>query len=610
MAEDKVQIYKVDTTDAVKSVNDLKENISLLKKQIGDLGIGTEEYQKKLTELQTNQKALRDAMYATTSTMEDVATSAKGLGVVFDKDNKLVKSESVSYNALVNTMASLKTEWRATSDVVRRAELGERIDQVNNQLKTLDASTGNFSRNVGNYQSVFKGFADKTDAFGKGLKITKGGVDGLKNGFEGIAKSPAIGTFAILVSVFGKIASELEENETMMEALKKAMNSLKPVMDFLGGIVEKVATFLGDIIGKVSEFIVSNGIFDKVIKGVMGIGNAIVQYVTAPFKGVIEAIKVFKEKGVKGFGEAGKAFLQEMKSGVSFKSNFEAGQTMADTIISGAKSKKKEVESAGAEMGESFADAINAAFEKGQKISNERLTNYLNDLKEFEKLAEEDLKELTAEIDEMGAEVTAGILDNIKAELQAEAEAEAERARLEEADKARAELRKERWIESAYAVADATSSILSTIADMYEEDEENAKKNENKVKALRISSAVIDTISGALTAFAQAQQLGPIAGPIVGAINAAAVTATGVAQIAKIKKTKVGDAGASASGGVSASVSAPSVNMQVDNVRTLTSASEEDRLNRMASEQKVYILSSDIEASQTSRKVQVAEASF
>ena len=115
---------------------------------------------------------------------------------------------------------------------------------------------------------------------------------------------------------------------------------------------------------------------------------------------------------------------------------------------------------------------------------------------------------------------------------------------------------------------------------------------------------------GAVTAYSTAQSLGPIAGPIVGAINAAAVIAAGTANIAKIKAQDVSGSGDSSAGAATATVEAPSVEPVVNEVRTVTSASEEDRLNSMAKDQRVYILSSDIEADQQQKRVQVAESTF
>jgi hypothetical protein len=62
--------------------------------------------------------------------------------------------------------------------------------------------------------------------------------------------------------------------------------------------------------------------------------------------------------------------------------------------------------------------------------------------------------------------------------------------------------------------------------------------------------------------------------------------------------------------GTPAIASAPALTTEVSNVRSVTSASEEDRLNQMARDQRVYILASDIEASQDQIKTQVSESSF
>jgi hypothetical protein len=160
-------------------------------------------------------------------------------------------------------------------------------------------------------------------------------------------------------------------------------------------------------------------------------------------------------------------------------------------------------------------------------------------------------------------------------------------------------------------VADATSSILGSIADMYEADSDASEKNAKKVKNLRIAAATIDTISGAIGAYMSAVKSLPAPyGAIAGAVQAAAVTAAGFAEIAKIKSTNVSGNSSSSSSSAPTLVSAPPLTTEVSNVRSVTSASEEDRLNQMASAQRVYILSSDIEASQRQIKTQVAESSF
>ena len=580
-------------TEGVESISDLKDNVKQLKGYLDGATIGTEEYKEALDLLKINQNALKDAMYATTGTLKDLTSAATG--------------SSESYNSLVHRMAALKEEFRATNDEVRRANLGGQINEINQKLKDLDALQGNFQRNVGNYagsiKDAFGDMSKNVDVFRKSLGSVGGGLNGLKDGMEGISKSPFVATFGILVSLALKMADELKENETAMAAIKKGMDALKPVMDFLSGILENVATFLADIITKVVQFVTSNGLFNKIIKGVMGVGNAILKYVTAPFKGVIEAIKVFKEQGIKGLGNAAKAFGQEMKQGFSFKENFKAGQVAADTILEGVKSRKKKAEDTGKKLGEDagkkFAEGLYNAAMRSLRLREK----WEEAFREWGKMIEEGMEEFNENLqDEIDADFQAQV-DSLKKAL--EEEEELRKKDLENAEKnakAKKDLLK--------SVASSTSDILGVIADLYEMDEENAEKNANKIKALRIAAATVDTISGAIGAFMQASEtIPPPYGQIVGAIEAAAITATGIANIAKIKATNVSTDGGSQRPSLT-TAPAPTLQTRVSNVRTLTSASEEERLNQMASDQRVYILASDIQASQNQIKTQVSESSF
>lgn len=592
--EETITILKIGTEEAVKNVNDLRNNIKILKENLGDLEIGTEEYKDTLEELKVNQNALKDAMYATSSSMEDVAKAATGA--------------SDSYNSLVHRMAALKEEFRSTEDAARRADLGGQIKAINDQLKDMDALQGNFQRNVGNYansiKDAFKDMSVNVDVFRKSMGSLTGGLNGFKDGLEGISKSPAVATIGILVSLAFKLADELKDNETAMAAIKKAMAALQPVMDLFSGIIENLAEYLADIISKVTEFVTSNGLMQKIIRGVMGVGNAILQYVIAPFKGVIAAIKVFKEQGVKGLGDAARAFTDEMAHGFSFKENFKAGQIAAETMISGVKSKKKEAKDAGKSLGD----------EAGKAFAEQMYRRAMNGLKLGEKW-DEALREWKKNLDDALAESNAELQEDIDATFQAEVDA-LKKALEEEEELRKKDLENAKKIAQAKkdtlkGVANATADILGSIADLYESDEENSEKNANKIKNLRIAAATIDTISGAIGAFMQASQtIPPPYGQIVGAAAAAAVTASGLAQIAQLKKTKVSGTAGNTSVHTPAVASAPTISPNVSNVRSVTSASEEDRLNQMASAQRVYILADDIQASQNQIKTQVSESSF
>ena len=655
MAEETIQIIRIETGEAVKSVNDLRENVKILKDRLGDLEIGTTEYQDTLEELKVNQAAVKDAMYATTASMDDLAKSATGT--------------SNSYNALVHRMAALKEELRATDVSTEQGkerfkELAAQINEVNDTLKDMDALQGNFQRNVGNYPGLMKTFSGSLDALDKGLKATSGGVGGLKEGFDALAVNPVITILGIVVALFGSLADTLKEDETTMAAVNKAGVSLEPVFKFLKGILEKVVNIAADLITKASAFVQSNGLIPKIIDGVVGVGNAILKFVVAPFKGVIEAIKVFKEQGVRGLGDAAKAFANEMKTGISFKSNYQAGESIVDAITAGIKDKKKDVSAAGKDVIKPLKDGIDMELDKMIQDLDKEMDKMIQDLdKEMEdankiansiaqgRLANLDkaakhqleLNDILVEDDREKAEkayqiqlsanerrlaaleqfaqdaLDRGDIDAYleyeqeAADLEVEIETNAlrEKKRLREQDAKDAKEKAKQQMEVMQSVASATSGILGSIADMYESDEKNSEKNANKIKGLRIAAATIDTISGAVGAFMQAAAtIPPPMGAIIGGIQAAAVTAAGIAQIAKMKSTKVSGSASNSAPTAPAVTSAPVRTMDIQQVRSVTSASEEDRLNQMASDQRVVLVMSDLEVKQNQSRVQVAEASF
>lgn len=594
MATENVKIldFEIKTGDSVKNVHDLQENIRSLKKALADERAQEEDNQKAAELLRQNQAALRDAMYDTTATVDDLVASSAGLVDATGKVNG-------SYNDLVHTMAELKSAWRATTDETERARLGTQIDKINSKLKELDASTGNFSRNVGDYRNAIKdAFGDmsqKVDVFKKSLGSVGGGLNGMKDGLEGISKSPAVATVGILVSLAMKLASELKDNEKAMEAVKKAMSALKPVMDFLQGVLDTVIDYVVELIEKAGAWLGSSGFFNKLVDGLVGVGNAILKFVIAPFKGIVAAIKVFQDEGVKGIGRAAKAFAGEMKNGVAFKSNFQAGQAAADAMVAGMESRRKKVADTAGSIAKEAAESSLADWEKALAEGEKRS-------EAARKLLEEQQKEM----DEWVQSETDAIVAEIDAYME-------EQERLDAFDEAMAENRKQRAKEEAEARKEAlmqslaaTSSILSSLADMYETETDENGKNAKKAKALRIAGATIDMLSGVVTAISQAQQLGPIAGPIAAAANSAAVIAAGVANIAKMKAVNP----TSSSSVPAPTVSAPNVVVDVPRVRNMSTESDLTQLNRVMDDIQVYVLDSDIQAKSKSKKVKVQEASF
>ena len=145
-----------------KTIKDLKEEIKGFRESLENAEIGSDDFKSALEQLTNAQNELKQATKSSIDVVEG------------------------SYNALTRQMAEMKAEWKnlnpATEEgKARMAELGKAINDTNNKLKEMDASLGNYQRNVGNYGSAFEGVTMKIDgttaSFEKQISTTQAALD-------------------------------------------------------------------------------------------------------------------------------------------------------------------------------------------------------------------------------------------------------------------------------------------------------------------------------------------------------------------------------------------------------------------------------------------------
>lgn len=218
MADMKTRVLTVDTGNAINNVKEFKQHIEDLKGTLLTLEKGTEQYNSVANELRESQQKLNEVM--------DVA---KGKG----------EAVAGSYDNLVATMRELKKQWRATADEAERNALGQKILDINNQLKALDASTGNFQRNVGDYENAFtKAFGNILGEIGKSDNAISGIASRVKGlipvistvnktaiaGLSGIKKAIASTGIGLLVVAVGELAANWDK---VTGAVKKLLGATK-----------------------------------------------------------------------------------------------------------------------------------------------------------------------------------------------------------------------------------------------------------------------------------------------------------------------------------------------------------------------------------------------
>ena len=191
------------------------------------------------------------------------------------------------------------------------------------------------------------------------------------------------------------------------------------------------------------------------------------------------------------------------------------------------------------------------------------------------------------------------------------------------------EQRRENWM----SLGSSIGKLMGGIGDLFDENvslHEEALKADGKltkqeqkmlfdeynnpVKPMKIAEATISTITGAIDAFTSAQKLGPPMGPIIGGINAAAVVAMGIANIAKIANTNPykDNSGALSSGDfqMSATVQPTVSDFNPEYTTNLSGRSDTEYLNQVFGNTKLFVSVVDINDAQERGRVRVAESSF
>lgn len=633
------KVITVDLGNTATSLKDYKKHIDDLRGSLLQLDETSEEYKKISQEIKNEQDKLNEVMKAGKYDVDQ----AEG-----------------SYNQLTKTMSELKKEWKATGDEARRAELGQQILDINNQLKELDQSTGDFHRSVGDYANAFEQAFDKCLDGVKNLDGPIGDLSGtVKNllpviksvnqtavaGLSGVKKALASTGIGLLIVAVGELVAHWQDLLNIVGVSQEDMDEFK----------EKAITA-----------------FKNIVSGAVGVGNAIGNFLLAPIRATIEAFKglgsVIKDVFTGNFDkvkeDASSAF-EAIKSigqkAIEFRGNYEQGREIADNMIATIEERmksSKKTEEAGAKVGENITSGIAKGVKDGMRSEASNIQKTIDDFLSgaFKTLLDYNIEELKEEakrragwlkdamqeaVDEANqAQFDLKYGDRIlTAQETAEAEYEIERKLIEdkialqktflenfigtaeerekyENDLAKSEQelqnldvkhtketeeqkKKDRQL-AVRASLDTAASVFGSLSDLMEEGSEEQK-------VLSIMETTISTLTGAIDAYKSMAGI-PYVGPALGAAAAAAVTATGIATIAKIKSTTKESAGSGAS------VSVPQAS-----VPTMTSVSpllnEQDDLNRLEtsgmqrnSDQqniRVYVVDQDIR--DAGKKAEVVE---
>jgi len=636
-----------------ESINSLREKVKNLKSELNQTTIATSKWDEKSAALANVQDKLNKVLIISKNSTQAVGGS---------------------FNDLNQQLAVLKAAWKDAGTEIERAQLGEQINAVKSKMNEMNESIGNFQHNVGNYEGAIKNvlgsnipllgsfqtLTQGATTAGGALKNAIGSVKAFGKALLGLLANPVFAVIAGLATIIMGIVKAIQSSEEQTNRLNVALAPLRRGMDAVLNLLQKMA---GGILSVFEEA-------GRAIDWVMEKLGKYIPSIAAINEESRKAINLEKEKNniVKDTRtievENAKAELEvaKLRTQAKDKEKFTAQERLefvkrANDIERQMAQRNLDIEVRKLKALEEEASWAENNAETNDKLAEQQAATYRAQMEYFNKTREllEQENALRAEIAANAKKVTdtinKGIAEIEKADQrrieegrknneewmksqqetamkaieawtdEAETELKVEGKKQEALKKMRdqelkdEEARKKKSIALAQTGVQAVGNVLGSLADIYESNGEQDVKAQAKAKNLRIAGATMDMLSGIVSAISQAMTLGPIAGPIMGAINAGVVSTAGTMNIQKIRNTDTsGNSVPSTTPDIGAMVSAPAIIQQIPITRTLTGASEEERLNQIATntskDQRVILVYSDVEAAARRVEVQQDESSF
>ena len=652
MAIEEKVILEVDI-EGLQSLNDYKKALTELRKEKNGLATDSERF---------NELANQEAQI--------LAKQNKALAVTKEQ---VIAAEG-SFDALNQQLRGLKAQWKATGDEVERAQLGEQINAVKSKMNEMNESIGNFQHNVGNYEGAIKNdlgsnipllgsfqtLTQGATTAGGALKNAIGSVKAFGKALLGLLANPVFAVIAGLAAIIMGIVKAIQSSEEQTNRLNVALAPLRRGMDAVLNLLQKMAGGILSVFegaGRAIDWVMEK--LGKYIPSIAAINEESRKAINLEKEknNIVEDTRTIEAENAKAELEVAK-----LRTQAKDKEKFTAQERLefvkrANEIERQMAQRNLDIEVRKLKALEEEASRAENNAETNDKLAEQQAATYRAQMGYFNKTREllEQENALRAEIAANAKKVTdtinKGIAEIEKADQrrieegrknneewmksqqetamkaieawtdEAETELKVEGKKQEALKKMRdqelkdEEARKKKSIALAQTGVQAVGNVLGSLADIYESNGEQDVKAQAKAKNLRIAGATMDMLSGIVSAISQAMTLGPIAGPIMGAINAGVVSTAGTMNIQKLRNTDTsGNSVPSTTPDIGAMVSAPAIIQQIPITRTLTGASEEERLNQIATntskDQRVILVYSDVEAAARRVEVQQDESSF
>ena len=276
---DQVVFFRVEA----QGVGDLVDQLGLLRKQASELqkemrkAADPAEYTKLNRELENNRMAQKEVR----SEVQKVQKAQK----------EQAQFASTSYRALNSELVALRRSYKELTSEERASKFGEqtilRIQQLDQELRQVDATMGQFQRNVGNYPGgnrgiaafgsliqqtggplgnfigQVEGFAGPLTQMGESLGLTAAGAAGAAAGVAavGIVAAKGVANAMEYETAFAQLSATLGVSGDEADALKERISELQTITLDNGASIVSTSTQIADaltVVGSAAPQLLKN----------------------------------------------------------------------------------------------------------------------------------------------------------------------------------------------------------------------------------------------------------------------------------------------------------------------------------------------------------------
>lgn len=569
MTKNVVLKYTVDPTNSQQTVKEMKAEINSLNKSMNDLTIGTDDYYKAVNRLGELKSSISDLN-------KDInSVSTDRLKAVMEVSNGVASGFQSIYSASQLFFGANK-------------DLEKALVQLTAIQGVISGAKG-FTDSLEHWGNLYRSLKVQILGTSSAMKESKAAIDGAATATKGFGLAfKAIGIGLIITAIAALIAN--------WDKVKKAVTDFIPALKNLDGVFDKVMETLygiGNVIKKVfqGDFNIAanyaEGVADRIQSKLEEAHNAALE---ASIKAVNNEVEVLKARGRDTY----KIERENLKRSLDlYKDNAEEYDKVLQQVrILDATHEKALSDQREKDRQKQEAD-LKKRNEELQKLEEDRLKVLIDSNTKIISLQESQKLDALNEIIKNGQATT-----EVESELYSERLGRlsefsdnkinvsvASAKTVTEAERTEAEAQST----IAYNLYKHRESLLSTTSSLLKGASAIAGESTKTGKILAIASATIDTYQSAVAAFKSMAGI-PYVGPALGAAAAAAAIAAGLANIAAIKRTNTNSTSVASTGSIS--YSAPAVPATA--ITTQLTSDSLQGISNNVSNNKVYVLESDI----------------